>query len=82
MISQVVEFDFVLGSERFYCCVFFKLVLTTPFRFIEPTLLALERALLKQFGSSNNCVTVTFVRLTPGRSKLGRDVFADLTDVL
>ena len=36
----------------------------------------------ESFGSSNNCVTVTLVLLTPGGSELGRDVLADLTDVL
>ena len=74
MISQVVEFNFVLGSERF----FFKLVLK------QRLSASSSQALYWHWsgGSSNNCVAVTLVLLTPCRSELGCDVLADLTDVL
>lgn len=62
--------------------VFFKLVLTTPFCFMKPPYWHWRESNAESFGSSNNCVTVTLVLLTPGGSELGRDVLADLTDVL
>ena len=72
---------FCFGFREILLLRFFKLVLTTPFCFIEPgTELALE-SLHWRLGS-NNCVAVTLVLLTPCRSELGRDVLADLTDVL
>ena len=80
MISQVVESDFVLGSERFFCCGFSSSSLNNAF-LLHGARHSIGTGALEE-AQSNNCVAVALVLLAPCRSELGRDVLADLTDVL
>ena len=77
--------DFASGRVRF-CFGFGEILLLRFFKLILKQRLSASssQALYWHWsgGSSNNCVAVTLVLLTPCRSELGCDVLADLTDVL
>jgi len=78
--------DFASGRVRF-CFGFREILLLWVFKLVLKQRLSASssQALCWHWstgGSSNNCVAVALVLLAPCRAELGRDVLADLTDVL